>query len=111
MLLDAVVHFQNLDKSIVRKIVEKFIVELNVQLKKKKVEIQVSSEAQDWLVEKGYDRAYGARPMARTIDEYIKKPLVDEILFGKLSKSGGTARFDRKAKAPGLNFEIIESQS
>ncbi len=86
--LDATVHFKNLDAKIINQVAGKLISELSAQLKKKKIQIQVSEESQKWLAEKGYDKVYGARPMARVIDEHLKKPLVDEILFGKLQKGG-----------------------
>jgi ATP-dependent Clp protease ATP-binding subunit ClpA len=86
--LDAVVQFQSLPEDVVLKVVQKFIADLAKQLLKKKVELVVSSEAERWLLKKGYDPLMGARPMARTIDEHIKKPLVDELLFGKLEKGG-----------------------
>ncbi|MES3039346.1 MAG: ATP-dependent Clp protease ATP-binding subunit ClpA [Bdellovibrionota bacterium] len=86
--LDAVVVFGHLDASIVKKVAEKFVDELAMSLAEKKVEFKASAEVMDWLVEKGYDKAYGARPMARTVDEHLKKPLVDELLFGKLAQGG-----------------------
>jgi ATP-dependent Clp protease ATP-binding subunit ClpA len=86
--LDSIIHFKDLDEDVVIKVVEKFIEELQLQLQKKSVELTASKEAILWLKNKGYDRVYGARPLARTIDEHIKKPLVDELLFGKLSQGG-----------------------
>lgn len=86
--LDAVVEFSPLPLSIVEKIVDKFIDELNIQLKAKKVTISVSEKAKGYLANMGYDKAMGARPLGRVIQEKIKDPLVDEVLFGKL-KSGG----------------------
>ena len=109
--LDSIVHFNNLDEKIVLKIVKKFIDELQLQLQKKNVEIQVSAPVMEWLMKKGYDKVYGARPLARTVDEYVKKPLVDELLFGRLSGGGkvtvsmkeGSLHFDFKA------FEKVHS--
>jgi ATP-dependent Clp protease ATP-binding subunit ClpA len=86
--LDAIVHFQHLDEEIVLKIVAKFIDELKMQLQKKNVDLTVTPEAQRWLMKKGYDKIYGARPLARTIDEHIKKALVDDLLFGRLANGG-----------------------
>jgi ATP-dependent Clp protease ATP-binding subunit ClpA len=86
--LDAIVNFQNLDESIVLKIVSKFVDEVKMQLQRKQVELQVSDEVLKWLMQKGYDKVYGARPLARTIDEHLKKALVDELLFGRLSQGG-----------------------
>lgn len=86
--LDSIVHFDPLPEPVVLKVVTKFLEELSAQLAKKKIEMEVSKEVQQWLLEKGFDPVYGARPLARTIDEHIKKPLADEILFGRLEKGG-----------------------
>lgn len=86
--LDAVVEFDTLPSSVVEGIVNKFIRELNTQLKPKKVSIVLSEKAKDYLARIGYDKAMGARPLARVIQEKIKDPLVDEILFGKLTHGG-----------------------
>ncbi len=91
--LDAVVEFAPLSMNVVEKIVDKFIDELNVQLKAKKVTITVSEKAKGYLANMGYDKAMGARPLGRVIQEKIKDPLVDEVLFGKL-KSGGKVAVD-----------------
>jgi ATP-dependent Clp protease ATP-binding subunit ClpA len=93
--LDAVVTFHELGEEILLRVVGKFVDELATQLREKKIELQVSEKARKWLLHKGYEPAYGARPMGRTIDENIKKPLVDEILFGKLV-DGGTVHVDEK---------------
>ncbi len=86
--LDAIIHFNHLDLGIVEKIVQKFILELEVQLAEKKVSIKLSPEATRWLAEKGYDPVYGARPLDRVIQENVKTVLADEILFGHLQKGG-----------------------
>lgn len=86
--LDAIVHFQQLNTDMILKIVGKFVNEVKMQLQKKNVDLQISDSVLKWLMEKGYDPVYGARPMARTIDEQIKKSLVDELLFGRLSRGG-----------------------
>ena len=86
--LDAIIKFTKLGKDVVCQIVEKFIGELNQQLKDKNIEIKLTSTAVNWLAEHGYDAKMGARPLARVIDEEIKKPLSREILFGKLSNGG-----------------------
>jgi len=86
--LDATVPFKNLSKNIMGQVVEKFILELEMQLEERHVHISLTPAAKTWLAEKGYDRLYGARPLARTIQEYIKKPLANELLFGKLLKGG-----------------------
>jgi ATP-dependent Clp protease ATP-binding subunit ClpA len=102
--LDAVVSFGHLPATVVRKVVEKFILQLEAQLSERQVNIEISSEAADWLAEKGYDQQMGARPLGRVIQEHIKKPLAEELLFGKLSK-GGTVRILKSAD--GLAFEYL----
>lgn len=104
--LDAVVEFGPLPMSVVEKIVNKFIDELNLQLKNKKVSITVSQKAKGYLATMGYDKAMGARPLARVIQEKIKDPLADEVLFGQL-KSGGKVAVDF---TDGLVFEYYNSQ-
>jgi ATP-dependent Clp protease ATP-binding subunit ClpA len=89
--LDAVITFAHLPPEVVRKVVEKFILQLEAQLSERQVNIEISTEASDWLSVKGYDEQMGARPLARVIQELIKKPLAEELLFGKL-KDGGTVR-------------------
>ena len=89
--LDAIVSFGHLPQQVVRKVVEKFILQLEAQLGERQVNIELSTEAADWLAVKGYDQQMGARPLARVIQEEIKKPLAEEVLFGKLA-SGGTVR-------------------
>jgi ATP-dependent Clp protease ATP-binding subunit ClpA len=91
--LDATVPFGNLPPEVVVRVVEKFILELEMQLSDRNVIIEVSRKAMDWLVEEGYDPQMGARPMARIIQENIKKPLADELLFGQL-KGGGLVTVD-----------------
>ncbi len=86
--LDAIISFDPLAKEILMQVITKFLGELSTQLKVKKVTLEVTQKAVEWLFEKGYDAAYGARPFARIIDEKIKKPLVDELLFGKLEHGG-----------------------
>lgn len=86
--LDAVVEFQALDKDLLLQVIRKFVSELEAQLLKKTISMEVYPEAVEWLFEKGYEPAYGARPFARVIDEYIKRKLVDDILFGKLQNGG-----------------------
>ncbi len=86
--LDAIVEFQSLDKPLLLQVIRKFISELEAQLLKKTISMEVYPDAIDWLFEKGYEPAYGARPFARVIDEHIKRRLVDDILFGKLQNGG-----------------------
>jgi ATP-dependent Clp protease ATP-binding subunit ClpA len=86
--LDGIIKFGKLDHVTMAKIVKKFIDELNVLLKDKNVHIKVDAEAADLLIKKGFNRKMGARPLSRTIDEMIKKPLSKEILFGNLVNGG-----------------------
>ena len=89
--LDGVIQFNPLPVEVIRTVVDKFLVELQVQLDKQKVQLEISDAAREWIVENGYDKNMGARPMERLIQDSIKKLLAEEILFGKLSKSGGIA--------------------
>lgn len=91
--LDSIIWFNHLDMTIIAKVVDKFLVELQAQLDVKGVTLEVSDEARTLLAEKGYDKSMGARPMARVVSELIKRPLADDILFGVLA-SGGTAYVD-----------------
>ncbi len=86
--LDSIVHFDSLPEDVVLNVVGKFIGELSDQLSKKKIKLTVTDDARRWILGKGFDPVYGARPLARTIDEHVKKPLADEILFGRLEKGG-----------------------
>jgi ATP-dependent Clp protease ATP-binding subunit ClpA len=86
--LDAVIPFRGLTPAIIRNVVDKFVKELGAQLADKRVAIELDEEARLWLAEKGYDPLYGARPLARVIQEKIKRPLADELLFGRLAKGG-----------------------
>ena len=86
--LDAIVHFNKLSQSNIISIVDKFLMELENQLMEKGVDLEVELEAKKWLAKEGYDPKLGARPIARLINEQIKKPLAHEILFGKLSQGG-----------------------
>jgi len=86
--LDAVVAFKPLTQDIIRQVVQKFVLQLEAQLADRNVTIETTDEAADWLAKNGFDELYGARPLARVIQEHIKKPLADDILFGKLSRGG-----------------------
>jgi ATP-dependent Clp protease ATP-binding subunit ClpA len=89
--LDAVITFAHLPQDVIKKVVEKFVLQLEAQLADRDVTIELSDEASKWLIDHGYDEQMGARPMSRMIQEHIKKPLADEVLFGKL-KGGGHVR-------------------
>ncbi len=90
--LDAIIQFQSLGSDIIGTVVDKFLVELQAQLDDKSVDLEVDEGARLWLAENGYDEDMGARPMARLIQEKLKKPLAEEVLFGELSKGGGTVK-------------------
>ncbi|UZJ45720.1 ATP-dependent Clp protease ATP-binding subunit ClpA [Marinimicrobium sp. C6131] len=88
--LDAVVQFGALSMDVIKTVVDKFLVELQSQLDDKKVTLDVTDEARQWLAEHGYDEKMGARPMARLIQEKVKKPLAEAVLFGELAENGGS---------------------
>ncbi len=104
--LDAVIPFAGLTPEIVGRVVEKFVMQLEAQLADRNVTIELSSAAKEWLAERGYDRLYGARPLARVIQDHVKKPLAEELLFGKLAR-GGAVKVTLKDGA--LAFEFIEA--
>jgi ATP-dependent Clp protease ATP-binding subunit ClpA len=104
--LDAVIPFAPLSRSTIDRVVEKFVLELEAQLIDRDVTFDLTPEATRWLGEKGYDDSFGARPLARVIQENVKKPLADEILFGKL-KNGGTVRVLLDRENDKLAFEFI----
>ena len=87
--LDAIIQFGALSKEVIKTVVDKFLVEIQVQLDSRKVQLDVSEEAREWLAENGYDEKMGARPMQRLIQNRIKKELAEDILFGRLSDGGG----------------------
>ena len=103
--LDGIIQFNPLPVEVIRTVVDKFLVELQVQLDHQKVQLEVSDEVRDWLIENGYDKNMGARPMERLIQDSIKKMLAEEILFGKLSKVGGTAYVDLKDGEISIEFK------
>jgi ATP-dependent Clp protease ATP-binding subunit ClpA len=109
--LDAVITFAGLPPEIIMKVVEKFVFQLEAQLADRGVTIELSEEATKWLAETGYDEKFGARPLARIIQEHIKKPLADELLFGKLL-NGGTVRVlvDGEGSERKLAFEYIPAE-
>ena len=106
--LDAVIGFKSLPTKVMAKVVDKFIMQLEDQLADRGVEIELSEAARAWLARKGHDPAFGARPLARVIQEQVKKPLADELLFGKISRGG---RVVVDVKAGELSFTFPDPKS
>ena len=107
--LDNIIWFDHLSTDVIHQVVDKFIVELQVQLDQKGVSLEVSQEARNWLAEKGYDRAMGARPMARVIQDNLKKPLANELLFGSLVDGGQvTVALDAEKNALTYGFHSAQ---
>ncbi|MBB42955.1 MAG: ATP-dependent Clp protease ATP-binding subunit ClpA [Rhodospirillaceae bacterium] len=104
--LDSTITFETLPADVIELVVEKFVIQLEAQLEDRGVTFELNKEARKWLVAKGYDPQFGARPMARVIQENIKKPLADELLFGKL-EMGGVVKV--RVKKNVLNLDIIPS--
>ena len=102
--LDNIIWFNHLEKDVILQVVDKFVVELQAQLDKKSVNLELTSKAREWLADKGYDKAMGARPMARVIQDELKKPLANEILFGELV-DGGTVKVSVKDKKINFDYE------
>ena len=92
--LDTIIQFGRLSHEVIKSIVDKFLTELQAQLEDKRVQLDVSNAARGWLAERGYDVQMGARPMARLIQDKIKRPLAEEILFGELAEHGGVVHID-----------------
>ncbi len=105
--LDATISFATLSKDVIAQVVEKFVLQLEAQLMDRNVSIELTKAAADWLGNKGYDDKMGARPLARVIQEYIKKPLAEELLFGKLAK-GGLVKVGTKGGK--LDIQILSPQ-
>ena len=109
--LDAMISFNPLSIEVIKTVVDKFLVELQAQLDEKKVQLEVSEKARDWIADKGYDKTMGARPMQRLIQENIKKPLAEEILFGQFSSKGGVVYVDQEEDKLSLKFkELIKDK-
>jgi len=105
--LDAVVSFAALPREVILQVVDKFVLQLEAQLIDRNVHIELTPEAADWLAERGYDEHMGARPLGRTIQEHIKKPLAEELLFGRLTK-GGVAKVSVRDGAIVIDVEEIQ---
>ena len=108
--LDGIIQFNPLPTEVIKTVVDKFLVELQVQLDAQKVQLDVSEEVREWLLENGYDKNMGARPMQRLIQDSIKTVLAEEILFGKLSKAGGIAYVELKNGKISIEFKENSKQ-
>ncbi len=104
--LDATVQFGALTLDVIKTVVDKFLVELQAQLDEKHVSLEVSDGAREWLAHHGYDEKMGARPMARLIQEKLKKPLAEEVLFGSLSSGGGSIEVGLDTEKDELTLDI-----
>ena len=108
--LDAIVTFKALAPETIRHVVQKFVLQLEAQLADRNVTVELSDDAADWLAKNGYDELYGARPLARVIQEHIKKPLADEILFGRLVR-GGHVKVDLKDAKIVFEIESLSGET
>jgi len=106
--LDSVITFKPLPPEVIRNVVQKFVMQLEAQLADRHVTIELTEDAADWLAKNGYDELFGARPLARVIQEHIKKPLADEILFGRLVRGGHVIVGLKDGK---ITFQVDESSS
>ncbi|MCR3755605.1 MAG: ATP-dependent Clp protease ATP-binding subunit ClpA [Sodalis sp. Psp] len=107
--LDNVIWFNHLSIEVIQQVIDKFIVELQAQLDAKGVSLEVSDDARNWLCNKGYDKTMGARPMARVVQENLKKPLTNELLFGSLV-NGGSVRVKLDRKNQTLQYQFLSTQ-
>jgi ATP-dependent Clp protease ATP-binding subunit ClpA len=109
--LDGIIEFQALDANTISRVVDKLVVELEAQLQDKMVTLELDDDAREWIAAKGYDPKMGARPMARVIQEHIKRPLAEELLFGKLVAGGHIrVRLDAAADRLVLETEALEAE-
>ena len=109
--LDSVIQFKSLDGEVIKTVVDKFLTELQSQLDEKRVTLHVDEAARDWLAREGYDEKMGARPMQRLIQDRIKRPLAEDILFGKLAGSGGTVTVTVEGSDLALKVESAQRES
>jgi ATP-dependent Clp protease ATP-binding subunit ClpA len=107
--LDAVIQFGGLDARTIERVVDKLLLEMEAQLESKRVTLTLDDAARRWVAEKGYDPKMGARPMARVIQEHIKRPLAEELLFGKLV-GGGQVRVGLSADGSALKLDCIPNE-
>lgn len=108
--LDSIIQFKPLDQRTIASVVDKFIFELEHQLEEKRVTLHVDNNARQWLADKGYDPKMGARPMARVIQEHMKRVLADELLFGRLAK-GGQVKVGLNRDKDDLEIEVVEKEA
>ncbi|MFK0571108.1 ATP-dependent Clp protease ATP-binding subunit ClpA [Endozoicomonas sp.] len=109
--LDAIIPFASLNDDIIKHVVDKFLTELQAQLDEKRVQLDIDDKARTWLSEKGFDRQMGARPMGRIIQEHLKKPMAEQILFGKLAENGGNVKVTVRKGELYLKFEATKSRA
>ena len=102
--------FSALDSKVILGVVDKFLVELQAQLDEKGVVLNVDQRAREWLAEKGYDKDMGARPMARLIQEQLKKPLAEKLLFGELAEQGGQVEVSEQDGKLALTVKAAEAE-
>lgn len=107
--LDNVIWFNHLSVTVIQQVVDKFIVELQAQLDAKGVSLEVSDDARNWLCDKGYDKTMGARPIARVMQENLKKPLANELLFGSLV-DGGSVHVELDKESHTLKYQFLSAQ-
>jgi len=108
--LDSIIQFEALPQDVIGHVVDKFLAELQAQLDDKKVMIYATDAARSWFSEKGYDPQMGARPMARLIQDNVKKPLAEMILFGELSEKGGTVKIDYMEGDEAVTLSILQEE-
>jgi ATP-dependent Clp protease ATP-binding subunit ClpA len=108
--LDAIIQFAPLDAPTIERVVDKLVIEIEAQLEQKGVALTVDDDARGWIAARGYDPKMGARPMARVLQEHVKRPLAEELLFGKLV-NGGNVRVSLAAGGDGLALEIRPAKS
>ena len=109
--LDAVIQFESLPFNVIMQVVDKFVMELENQLADRNVHIEVSGDAREWLARHGFDPAMGARPMKRVLQEHVKRPLADELLFGNLGRQGGTIGIDVDDTGNGLSLSFNPAEA
>ena len=109
--LDSVIQFKSLSGETIKTVVDKFLTELQSQLDEKRVSLHVDEDAREWLAREGYDEKMGARPMQRLIQERIKRPLAEDILFGKLAGNGGTVTVSVEGDDLALKVESAQRES